>query len=318
MSRHYDADLLASYREGLVSARRAASIRRHLSGCDICTATEAGLASVSAVLAGMSAPPMPDRLAERLQLAIASESAARAARSPALTGGSSQGAAAPAHTPGRPDLPERSVRRARRLRLPELPSSLILRGLAATAAVVIIASAGFLLASSQSPQTNTTAGSSPGARRASVPNENAANTPSSATVAYHRNGVLTSASATTSTVNFTRSNLAAQVRKQFTHSPGPTPSGLSATRTPSAPATKKVTDLNGFSISQLGACLTNIAAGRKVLLADVARYLGKPAAIIILQSPTASAYDVVVVGLACSSSGSDIIAKSEVAALPAG
>ena len=100
--------------------------------------------------------------------------------------------------------------------------------------------------------------------------------------------------------------------------PAPAATGVPTMSTPSASGARKIADLNGFAIPQLGGCLTKIAAGRKVLLADVARYLGTPAAIIILQSPTASAYDVVVVGLACSSSGSDIIAKSEVAALPAG
>lgn len=322
MSRHYDADLLARFREGLVSARRATAVRRHLSGCATCTVIDSDLASVSAVLAGTHAPPMPDRLAERLQLAIANESAARAAGSPALAGGSSEttsaGPAVPAHVPGRPDLPERSRRRARRPRMPELSSSLLLRGLAATGAVVIIAGAGFLLASGQPAPNNTTAGSSPGRPRVAVPGENVAHTPNATSVEYHRNGELASAPATASEVNFTRSNLATEVRKQVASTAG-TIAKAPATSAPSmAPGPGKTADLNGFSLPRLAACLTKVAAGRTVLLADVARYLGKPAAIIVIQSPRASVYDVVVVGLACSSSGSDIVSQSEVTKLPAG
>ncbi len=59
-------------------------------------------------------------------------------------------AGGPAHTPGRPDLPERGRggrgRRgtSRRFRMPNWSSPLLLRGLAAAGAVVIIAGAGLL------------------------------------------------------------------------------------------------------------------------------------------------------------------------------
>ena len=143
MSRHVNAVQLARYREDALRPGKAARIGRHLSGCAKCSAIDSDLAAVSVMLASVSVRPMPEQVASRLQLAIASEAAARAAQAPGLAGSAS--AAAPAGAgvpvPGRPDLPERSRSRPRWLRMPSLSSPLLLRGLAATAAVVVIAGA---------------------------------------------------------------------------------------------------------------------------------------------------------------------------------
>jgi hypothetical protein len=61
----------------------------------------------------------------------------------------------------------------------------------------------------------------------------------------------------------------------------------------------------------LAGCLANIASGRQVLLADVARYLGKPATIIVLK-PVSGAFDVIVVGLACTATKADVITRLSV------
>lgn len=318
MSRHVSADVLARYREDDLSSRKAARIRAHLTGCTTCTGTDSDLASVSGLLAATYPPPMPERLADRVQLAIARESAARAAGTPVLASDPSMAEAAgetgPARIPGRPDLPERSGRRAGRLRMPNPSSPLLLRGLAAAGAVVIVAGAGYLLASGQTASTSSTAGSAapkPSAQRNSA--ARIAMNPQS--LHYRRNGAIAIATAVASDVNFTPGSLAAQVRRQVASS-----SPKFATGSPAAaPNAEKITSFGGISIPKLEGCLTRVAAGRKVLLADVARYLGKPATIIVLQSMTAgNVFHVAIVGLACSASNADIITQAEVARAPAG
>ena len=83
-------------------------------------------------------------------------------------------------------------------------------------------------------------------------------------------------------------------------------------RTPAGSEPAKLT-VGGVSLSELEGCLNRVAAGRKVMLADVARYLGNPATIIILRSLTAAdVFDVTIVGLACSASDSDVISRATV------
>jgi hypothetical protein len=139
--RHVSVEILALYREGAVSPRKAAGIASHLSDCSSCAGIIGDLANVSALLTATQLPPMPDVLVVRIEAVIASESALRAASSlgdraraqaadaPAAsaTGASTAGAGGPQHIPGRPDLPERSRRRGRRFRLPGLSSPLLLR-----------------------------------------------------------------------------------------------------------------------------------------------------------------------------------------------
>lgn len=329
MSRHYDAEVLARYREDLVSQRRASRISRHLSECATCTRVDSGLASVSAVLAATPTPVMPEQFAERLQLAIATESAARVSGSGTVADGPAEAADAgsavpvPVPVPGRPDIPARSARRRRRLRMPDLSSPLVLRALAATGAVVIIAGAGFLLARGQSGTSGPTSGAAAPTRAARVPapGENVARSAATTSVDYRRHGVAATAAVSTSRFNYTSANLASQVRKQVA-STGPgifsaepsaaasaAPSGVPG---PTSPTAGKATVVSGFSVPQLQACLTRLAAGRIVLLVDIARYRGKPAAIVILQAPSANDFDVVVAGLSCSSSVSDIITQARV------
>lgn len=326
MSRHYAAQVLARYREDLISPRRAARIGRHLSECVTCARTDSELAAVSAVLAAAPVPVMPAQIADQLRLAIAAESAARtagtAATADGLAGAAGAGSAAPVPVPvpGRPDLPERSGRR-RRLRLPDLSSPLVLRGLAATGAVVIIAGAGFLLAGGQSGSGGQTSGGA-GSTRATIapPGQNVANRAGSASVDYRRDGAVAAAPVSTSPVNFTPASLASQVRKQVASmSTGAISTAPSASQSAAPAATSptagKATVLGGFSVPQLQGCLTRLAAGRAVLLADIARYVGRPAVIVVLRSPSPEVFDVVVASLSCSSSVSDIITQAQVTRL---
>jgi hypothetical protein len=70
---HLDPDVLAEFRAGLITGRRGARITAHLAGCDRCAALDAQLAEVSALLAAVPVPAVPDSLAQRLDTVLAAE-----------------------------------------------------------------------------------------------------------------------------------------------------------------------------------------------------------------------------------------------------
>jgi hypothetical protein len=70
---HLDTDVLAEFRAGLITGRRGVKITAHLAGCDRCTALDNRLAGVSMLLASVPTPPMPDRVAQRLDTVLAAE-----------------------------------------------------------------------------------------------------------------------------------------------------------------------------------------------------------------------------------------------------
>ena len=70
---HLDTDVLAEFRAGLITGRRSVKIAAHLAGCDRCTALDDRLAGVSALLASVPAPSMPDSVAQRLEVVLAAE-----------------------------------------------------------------------------------------------------------------------------------------------------------------------------------------------------------------------------------------------------
>jgi len=70
---HLDTNVLAEFRAGLITGRRGVKITAHLAGCDRCTALDDELAGVSMLLASVPAPPMPDSVAQRLEVVLAAE-----------------------------------------------------------------------------------------------------------------------------------------------------------------------------------------------------------------------------------------------------
>ena len=74
---HLDSDVLAEFRAGLITGRRGVTIAAHLAGCDRCTALDDKLVGVSALLASVPAPPMPDSVAQRLDAVLAAEAGRR-------------------------------------------------------------------------------------------------------------------------------------------------------------------------------------------------------------------------------------------------
>jgi hypothetical protein len=75
---HPDTEVLAEFCAGLVTGRRAATITAHLAGCARCTGLADELAGVSALLAAVPAPAMPDPVTHRLDTVLAAEVAHRA------------------------------------------------------------------------------------------------------------------------------------------------------------------------------------------------------------------------------------------------
>src|ERR1022692_1983807 len=339
MTRHVDTDVLASYREGDVSRRRAAWIRAHLAGCARCSGVNSDLAAVSSVLAGVQMPPMPEHLAMRIQGALATESAQRAAGSPGLAAAAPDAATDGAPTaigvPGRPDLPERS-RHSRRLRRPDMTSPLLRRRLAAAAAVVVLAGGGYLLASgsgsgSPAPSAEPAAGSetphrapvfggpeiNSGGRNPAATPESSAGQNQTFGLAYGAGGRFRTA-AETSSVDFEPATLGARIRQQVANIPGdfyslPSPAATGSHSTPS-PAGPNA-GAGGLNLARLAACVTLVAAGRDVLVVDIALYQSAPATIIVSEtSPTAKSFAVIIVSRACSGTRADIIARVTVPA----
>jgi hypothetical protein len=350
--RHFSAEVLALHREGAVSPRKAGRIAAHLSACSLCSGVDSDLAAVPGVLAATQFPPMPATLAERISMAIAGEAVARASASAApwtapaapetgVTGvpgagagdrsgpgavagaGGGPDAGEPGHIPGRPDLPERSRGRSRRFRMPNWSSPLVLRGLAAAGAVVVIAGAGLLLAHGQTGSgTSAGAGSGggqPTSRRQAEPRPvagsalHAGSAGGPVSLRYRgRNGRFATARALNSGKNYSKRNLAPMVRTAVASAP-PITTGVTP-GTSQQPASSPA-EIGGIRLPLLAGCLSKVSAGRTILVADIARYLGRPATIVVLRSSDkARVLQVVVVSLSCSAAIPDIIAQLTVPA----
>src|SRR5215472_4598724 len=80
MRPHVGAKTLARYRQGDLAPRRSSRIGAHLARCARCRARSEDLAGVTTLLASVHPPPIPQHLTARIQAALATEAAARAAR----------------------------------------------------------------------------------------------------------------------------------------------------------------------------------------------------------------------------------------------
>jgi hypothetical protein len=150
---HPDTDVLAEFCAGLVTGRRAAMITAHLAGCARCTGLADELAGVSALLAAVPAPAMPDRVAQRLDTALAAEVAHRNDSERA------RGDRPRDRATGRPWAGSGGFRR------------ISLRVLAPAAAVVLVAAGGYVLSRHGS------SAQLPGASSAAAPARNTTSAP---------------------------------------------------------------------------------------------------------------------------------------------
>ncbi|HTZ92382.1 MAG TPA: zf-HC2 domain-containing protein [Streptosporangiaceae bacterium] len=307
--KHPGADQLACLAAGGLPPRRAARVQAHLAQCGHCAYVSQQLDTIGNVLASASYPEMPQNLSARIDAAISREAQQRPA-------------AMPSTEPGRRDLPARRRRGQdwtswRPLSLPGLPGSP--KRLAATVAAVVIAAAGSYLMAENSG-TGVTRPPSSALAGAAAPAQHLSPGPY---VTYGQPASLDTVRAVQSPTNFvaarlrvqaisalntaeTLGNLAAQPSASraahLTASAAAYPSmGGPAIAGPSAAGPRP---------SELAGCVRRIATGRTVLLIDIARYQGKPAAVIVTGATVASGAEAWVVGSSCSARTSDVLTEA--------
>jgi hypothetical protein len=314
MTRHVSAERLARFRSGDLRRSATRRVRRHLDGCSRCRETEAALAAVPRLLAATQAPQLPAHLAARIETALATEAAHRAAGSPSMRSGTA-------------GLPDPAARRRSRPSLP-VPA---LRVLTAAAVIVVVGGGGFELVShlggGTSGSSSSSASSSQSRSSVAVPRgtshsvvRGGAIAPSAQGVgpafgpalSYRRDGRLAMIRPVQTGTNYQPARLTAQVRSALaqTSQVGGRPAGAS-----------RAANFGTGQLSQLAGCVSRIAAGADVRLVDVARFRGMPATVIVASaagsapgSATAGATgsaagQIWVVGADCSRSDSDVLAR---------
>jgi hypothetical protein len=292
--KHPSVDQLASLAVGALRPRKAARIQAHVAQCEHCTRICKQLTAIRVVLASATYPPMPDDLSARIGAAIGREARQRLA-------------AMPATEAGRRYLPSQLPRAGagRGWHLPGLSATAT--RLAAAASAVVIAAAGCYLVA-ENAGTSTRSLSSPLAGAAAP----AQRTSLGPDVTYGQPAALDTIRAVESRTNFVAAHLrtettsavhAAEVLEAFaarSRASGAVPLAGRAT----APRA-------GIpSAMRLAACIGHIAPGRPVLLIDIARYQGKPAAVIVTGASVVSQAEAWVVGSSCSATTKDVLARA--------
>jgi len=309
MRPHVSAETMARYRQGDLNQRRTSLIGTHLAGCDRCSALNEDLGGVTTLLASASPPPMPDDLTARITNAIAAESARRAA--------------AP-QTPGAPALPAAAHHRAPRpSRLPRVRPKLALGGLAAAAAIVLVAGGIYELVGHSGPASSSASPSVPAAAPAARSTANgpmARPGPASGPVLrYQRSGRKVSIAPIATGTNFTTAGLTSQVTAEvrkygagFTKT-GPNEHSPAGAASPATVPRAEAGTFAAIPLASLQGCVNRIAAGSLVLLVDVAHYRGAPATVIVTEAAETGPMKIWVVGTGCSASSSDVLRQTTAA-----
>jgi hypothetical protein len=299
MMRHVSDDDLARYLEGDLRPRSAAKVRSHLAGCSGCQERVAALEAVPSLLASVPYPPIPDRLSSRISMALAAESSARVASQPASEA-------------GRGDLPARAKPGRQGWRRSWHASPLALRTAAAVGAAVIVAGGGYAIVSHTGSGSSSTSESISGPPTAAASGK-VATGPS---VSYRHSGHTDSIKTVKSGINYKSATLATQAGSTLaavpkTGSAAPAHSnGSMSTFGSSTSANQQFPNASvPSSTARLQGCVDRIAAGRNVLLVDVAKYQGSPATIIVVSKSGPSLAVVYAVGSGCSGARSDILAQ---------
>ena len=316
MSRHASLDDLASFIEGVLKPRKSGRIASHLAGCSLCTGHMQDLEQVPAMLASVAYPPIPDALSGRIEMAIAAESVTRVTVSSdggqsvttELSASRTVTAAVVSGEASRRDLPGRRRRQPRRgWRMPGFSSPLA-GSLAAVGAAVVIAGGGYEVASHLGSTTPGSAGTSAHApmnasRASSGSPARPVNGPS---VQFQQSGHTRSIPSEVTQTNFLPDRLQAQAE-----------AALRAARITNIKAAQgnissPLAQANGAAAggpAALSKCVSNIAAGRDVLLVDIAQYQLKPATIVVVGTAPSGPGTIYAVGGSCSASDKDILAQ---------
>ena len=296
---HLDAEILAEFRAGLITGRRGAQITAHLASCDRCTALGGQLAGVTALLASVPQPAMPDSVARRLDTVLAAEAA-----SP------DHAERARAHRPAQPATGHR--------RAPRPGFRLLSLRVLAPAAAVVLAAGGYGLSHLIGPGGQVTASSGSSASRAvagaaestkaAVPSAAASslgNAPrtsqsppvrgAAGTAPQARRMTPANFSLVASTVNFSsgQATLKRQVENELRKAPRVAASGTRPLVTP-----------------QLRACVQNLAQGAPLVRVESARFEGQPATLVVARTgPDDTAW---IAGPDCSATSRDVLATTSV------
>lgn len=336
MTRHVSAEKLARSRDGELSRAAARRVAAHLTGCARCQADADALAGLPALLAETQLPPMPDHLAARIETALATESAHRAAGSPARH-------LARAGAGRRSGLSRWVVtgEQARRRGWRSGPGRRIL---ATAAAVAVIGGGGYALVSSLGGAPNTSASSPSGASAprstagsaaAPVPLPSAGaphsglNAPdvggtsgafrSGAVSApdfgpmeqYIRDGRAARFTPVRTSANYLAADLGPQATATLARVRALPPAvgggpGHGSAGQGSAGA------FSAATLARLPGCVGRVAGGQSVLLVDLASFQGAPAIIIVTAPPgSAAGTQVWAVAAGCSGSGADVLAHRQ-------
>ncbi len=288
---HLDSDVLAEFRAGLIARRRGARITAHLAGCDRCRALDDQLAGVSALLASVPAPAMPDSVARRLDTVLAAEVAARAE-------------AAGGDDPERAGLDRPREHRTPRHRAANRGFRPVALRVLAPVAVVLLAAGGYGLSRLASPggqMIASSAGSASSASAAAGANRAAsgAEGPSAAPAASPLKGAARLPRFTAANFPFVASgtNFSSDeaVRKQQVENDLRVP----VASRPSEAASR-----------QVRGCVRNLAGDHPVLLVESALFEGRPATLIVAQTgPGQTAW---IAGPGCSATNRDVLATTSV------
>jgi hypothetical protein len=276
---HPDSDVLAEFCAGLITGRNGARISAHLAACEHCAGLCDQLAEVSALLAAVPAPAVPDAVAQRLEGVLAAEAAKR--DSSERAGGDS----APDRAAGSPSRRHWDFR------------PVALRVLAPAAAVVVLAAGGYGLSRiGGSPPSSAAAGSeaSPAASSAQA---GSSAVPSSAARSRHAvvpaiEGPLEFA-VVTSPTNFLRATLPQQLKHELQ---------LHARASGSA---------QQLAPGSLKGCVLRVTRDTRpgtLALVEKAHFQGQPAIVIVAVSGHHDAAWVTTSG--CSASSDDILATT--------
>jgi hypothetical protein len=266
---HLDTDVLAEFRAGLITGRRGVKIAAHLAGCDRCTALDDQLAGVSALLASVPAPAMPDSVAQRLDTVLAAEVTSR-----------NNPERAQVHRPGESGAHDRpAAERGFRLATWRV---LVPVG----AAVVLLAGGGYglsrIVGGPGSPPTfSAAAGSTAKASSAAGAAASSSSVPAAAPV----NGGASRREMPNLPVNITPATLRHYVEAELQLPPASRPTKTASSRV-------------------LG-CVHHLVGTAPLVLVETARFKGQPATIIVAR--TGRDDTAWVAGPACSSNSRDVL-----------
>lgn len=288
MTRHVSSENLARFQAGDLSTARSRRVEAHLRSCARCRATSEALAQVPSLLAAVQAPRMPAHLTARIETALAAESAHRAA-----------GAPDPAPAAGA------GARRGHRRPVMRGPA---LRILTAAGVAVILAGGVFELVNHSGGASSTSsasgsAASGPSRHKATSLHggPQASSGAANGALPYQRGGHTAFITPVRSDTDYQAGRLAQQVGVVLAAKSGARLHSAIPDVTPNGLGSVGVRD-------QLGGCVSRVAAGRNVLLVNVARFDRKPATVIVTARQGPSPAQIWVVGPGCSAASSDVLA----------